>query len=155
MQRAFESLFPEFDQEERCEFFVEGNSSLDHPLEGWYEIKDFYCLEGDCDCRKVSIAIVDRQGKRRALISYGWESSTFYQQWGLDQKIAQMLTQGYLEPGQQQSEHADFFLNHFLFLKKEPEVVDWFKKRYHLFKKAIASKTTKKTAEIIPFTRKR
>ena len=112
------------------------------PLEGTYELIDCYCPDPTCHCQKVCVAIVDGQQhqKRYAMISYGWQSSHFYRKWGSDQQTIKMLTNGYLEPLEEQSKHADLFLRQFrLLAKSEPDFIKRFKKRYRLFKNEIST----------------
>lgn len=110
-------------------------------LNGLYDLVDLYCQEAGCDCRKVTIVVMDRQKRPRATIGYGWESPAFYRKWGLDPEGAWLLCRGYLDPLCYQSRHAELFLEAVLsMLRDAPESVDKFKRRYGMFKDAVSPK---------------
>ena len=78
-----------------------------------YELVDFYCSVGGCDCCKVSFRFLDDQGNSAVTISYGWKPLTYYIKWGIEKPIARLLTQGFIEPMEYQSSHASFLFNTF------------------------------------------
>src|SRR5215211_978244 len=49
---------------------------------GKYPIFEYYCTDDDCDCRQVYLHVMnDATLECEAIISFGWEPITFYQQW--------------------------------------------------------------------------
>jgi hypothetical protein len=48
--------------------------------DGEYSFIDTYCVDPECDCRKTMIQVI-HNGKLVSIINYGWESSTFYENW--------------------------------------------------------------------------
>jgi hypothetical protein len=48
--------------------------------DGEYSFIDTYCVDPECDCRKTMIQVM-HNGKLVSIINYGWESSTFYENW--------------------------------------------------------------------------
>jgi len=53
-----------------------------HPQlpDGEYSFIDTYCADPACDCRKTMIQVM-HNGNPVSIISYGWESATFYEKW--------------------------------------------------------------------------
>jgi len=48
--------------------------------DGEYSFIDTYCIDPECDCRKTMIQVI-HNGKLVAIINYGWESKTYYDNW--------------------------------------------------------------------------
>lgn len=133
--RSFESLFPKMVQDN--EFYVKIPFDMNSDSKRTYRIVDLYCPDAYCDCHKVTLLFCDRQMKVVSNVSYGWQPKKFYQNWGLDEKCAQKLTEGYLDVIAPYSEHPALFLKAFHEIKKDKEVIERFKRRYALFKEKI------------------
>ena len=58
-----------------------GLASLGLPTE--YFLREFYCTESGCDCRRVLVQFMpDGQLPQvAASINYGWEKAKFYKKW--------------------------------------------------------------------------
>ncbi len=48
--------------------------------DGEYSFIDTYCADPECDCRKTMIQVL-HNGKLVSIINYGWEPSSFYENW--------------------------------------------------------------------------
>ncbi len=48
--------------------------------DGEYSFIDTYCTDPGCDCRRTMIQVMHK-GKLVSVINYGWESTTFYENW--------------------------------------------------------------------------
>ena len=76
---------------------------------GKYGLTENYCTDRTCDCRKVMINVIEVKSPQQflATIGYGWESAEFYTQWmGDDERLGNMITGAYLEPGCAQSKYS-------------------------------------------------
>ena len=115
----FHSLFPELAQREvRC---VHIGPAPDPASESAlpadeYVYLEFYCDDLKCDCRRVFFQVIakNQPGKVFASISYGWEKESFYRKrmpWDPDD--AKGTVRGELDPINEQSEHAQTFLELF------------------------------------------
>lgn len=136
--RAFDEVFPEIAH--FGQFYLELSDVSPPDLNGRYRVVDLYCQAPSCNCHKVSLMFLDQHQKVCATVSYGWKSKTFYRKWGLDKDASQSLTDGFLDPWAQQSEHAPLFLKAFLFtLKRDHAFISGLKQRYSFFKEEMAS----------------
>lgn len=134
---AFDEVFPQIAEFDQC-YLELSDGSIAH-LNGAYRVVDLYCQAPTCNCHKVSLMFIDKHQKVWATVSYGWKSKTFYHKWGLDRNDTQSLVNGFLDPWEQQSEHAALFLQSFFTLKNNREFISRLKRRYSLFKEAMAS----------------
>ena len=115
----FHSLLPDVAQREvRCVHL--GTSQNPHaerklPADE-YAYLEYYCADLDCDCRRVLIQVIAKgqPGKVFASITYGWDKESFYRKrtpW--DPDFAKATVRGELDPLNEQSEHAEDFLELF------------------------------------------
>lgn len=108
----FYNCFPEIALEETNIFTVPENK--DKVPEGDYFLIENYCLDKTCDCCKVMINFVPKRNNSviLATIGYGWESSSFYEEWAFGEKdIASQMEGTHIEPGGIQSKYTRFFWN--------------------------------------------
>ena len=47
---------------------------------GQYGLIQMYCDDVRCDCRRV-VFHIEKDGKRHAIVGYGWEKYSFYRKW--------------------------------------------------------------------------
>ena len=129
-QIPFEVLFP--DQTEWPQYFLTLPEGLPPKMaEKTFKIFDLYCPVSSCECHKVSLAFVDPEGEAWATVSYGWRSTKFYRQWGLDLAGTKALKKGFLDPSAEQSDRGIYFLTYFQeVLKKDPLFISHIKERY-------------------------
>jgi hypothetical protein len=108
-------LLPEVAQREvRCVLLGPGEGSGPPPDE--YAYVELYCEDLACDCRRVVLQVIAKEqpGKVFATINFGWEKESFYQKrLGFDQDGARAVILGSLDPINEQSEFAEFFLETF------------------------------------------
>ncbi|MEO1271594.1 MAG: hypothetical protein AAFX99_26170, partial [Myxococcota bacterium] len=108
---------------------------------GDYGLAESYGDDPDCDCRRVSIAVVSRHDKATtwATISYGWEEPAFYNDQAKDGD-GNAIKGPALIPDEPQSEHADYLLEVFQQKVLNAHTIDQFKRHYRLFKDALPRK---------------
>ena len=113
-----------------------GLASLGLPTE--YFLREFYCTESGCDCRRVLVQFMpDGQLPQvAASINYGWEKAKFYKKWCCDPELGREMAGATLEPFAEQGPHADKFLLIFQELVKDHALVAAFRRHYQLVKKA-------------------
>ena len=113
-----------------------GFASLGLPTE--YFLREFYCTESGCDCRRVLVQFMpDGQLPQvAASINYGWEKAKFYKKWCCDPELGREMAGATLEPFAEQGPHADKFLLIFQELAKDHALVAVFRRHYQLVKKA-------------------
>ncbi len=97
----FDHIFPEIAADETRSLMVSGGSSQSKLPSDTYMLREFYCVERGCDCRRVILHVVGLdagRGKTLASISYGF-----------DRKGKEPGP--FLDPLNPQSKHADELLN--------------------------------------------
>jgi hypothetical protein len=107
---------------------------------GRHILREFYCTEPGCDCRRVMVQFVQdfKPSRVAASINYGWETAWFYTAWVRDRKVGREMAGATLEPFAEQGPHAEEFLKIFDRLIEDPQVVAAFRRHYALVKKTIA-----------------
>lgn len=144
-QEAFQEKFPELAETETLGVIISRQADIP---DGDYGFVEMYCNEHNCDCRKVSINVMDREGKTYAFINYGWESVDYYHKWGVDKKIAKKMASICFEMSFPRSKTANKFLNLFEdIVQSDPAYVKRIQTHYKLFKQKIDSKVTVKNSE--------
>lgn len=125
-----------------------------------YHIIESYCIDSTCDCQNVTLLVIGKHDQIKASIAYGWSSPSFYRNWGLDKETTELLTKGFLDYLSPQSKDAEILLEYVSQLLAEPEIKEYLKVRYDLFKKTINIKDTplkknfqQKSSNIIPFSK--
>jgi hypothetical protein len=98
----FDAVFPEVAERETRAFLVHDRDDL--PL-GTYLLREFYCHDPECDCRRVLLQVHHAEGNRiAASINYGFEQAKP----PFDDEPQIML-----DPLNPQSKHADALLGMF------------------------------------------
>jgi len=113
-----------------------GLAALGLPTE--YFLREFYCTESGCDCRRVLAQFMpDGQSPQvAASINYGWEKAKFYRKWSRDPELWREMAGATLEPLAEQGPHANLFLLIFKKIIEDPALVAAFRKHYKLVKEA-------------------
>ena len=113
---------------------VPGLASFGLPTK--YFLREFYCTESGCDCRRVLVQFVPTAKPPRvaATINYGWEKPKFYKKWSLDPEMWREMAGASLESFGEQGPHADKFLLIFKKLVEDPALVAVFRRHYRLVK---------------------
>ena len=103
---------------------------------GPYLLREFYCTEPDCDCRRLLVQFLPLHGPGEiaASINYGWEKARFYKQWSRDPDLWREMAGATLEPLAEQGPHARIFLEIFDHVIKNQSLVEHFRRHYRLVK---------------------
>jgi hypothetical protein len=132
----FDVVFPEIGLREYR--FCEVPSGAGFPG-GKFLMREHYCTEPDCDCRRVVVLFLPFDGPKgevAASITYGWERQKYYKKWTRDPdpKIARMMSIPHLERLGPQGPHAGFLLRVFEKAIQNREVVASFRRHYAMVK---------------------
>lgn len=104
---------------------------------GEYIFLPYYCTDPKCDCRRAMVRVLTSGStKPLAVISYGWESKTFYRKWGpfFSEEDLLKYKGPALEPFQPQGPHAEIWLAYFQQMLKDPEYARRYIDLYTKFK---------------------
>jgi hypothetical protein len=113
-----------------------------HPRlpDGDYRLFDAFCADPDCDCRVISIFVVEESRGVLALITFGWEPLEFYQEWmgadKVDDEIRELKGPALMSMAPQ-TELADALLELVAQRLEEQPYVDLLKRHYRQFKDAL------------------
>ena len=121
-----------------CE--VPGPSSLGPG--GKYLLREFYCTEQGCDCRRVLVQFLADATPSyvAASVNYGWEKPKFYRRWSRDPVLWREMAGATLESFAAQGPDAEGFLKIFNYMiTKDPKLVEVFRRHYALVKRTIAA----------------
>ncbi len=101
---AYYKRFPDFPETMSIE--VQPGSPILFP--GVFHFIEHYCSNPACDCRRVRIVVVEGGDLSKPLstMDWGFEMSDYYQQWTADEKSAEWLVAGFLDPDSPQSEYS-------------------------------------------------
>jgi hypothetical protein len=109
---------------------------------GRYVLREFYCTEHDCDCRRVLVQFFAWDNGLKpsilASVNFGWERARFYRKWSSDPEMWREMAGATLERFSEQGPQAGSFLILFKSLAKEPAFVDGFRRHYILVKDMVA-----------------
>ncbi len=99
-------------------------------------LREFYCTESGCDCRRVLVQFMpDGQWPQvAASVNYGWEKAKFYKKWSSDPELWREMAGATLEPFAEQGPHADKFLLIFKQIIEDRTLVAAFRRHYQLVK---------------------
>ncbi len=111
-----------------------GFAALGLPTE--YFLREYYCTDAGCDCRRVLVQFmpVDKSAQNAASINYGWEKAKFYKKWSSDPDLWREMAGATLEPFADQGPHADKFLLLFEKIIEDRRIVASFRRHYTLVK---------------------
>jgi len=106
---------------------------------GDYFLREFYCNELGCDCRRVLVQFmpVRGDGEVAASINFGWEKPKFYRKWSRDPDLWREMAGATLEPFAEQGSHSPHFLAIFEHCVKDPALVAVFRRHYLLVKQTL------------------
>ncbi len=127
--RPFHLLFPEIEYKETRTSFV--GSGWEKLLPGGYGFVEMYCVEPDCDCRRVIIKVVRHQPPDEvATINHAFDPL---------KPGDSMPSQTFLDPLHIQSPFASELLDLFLqMVKDDPAYEARIQRHYRMVKEAIA-----------------
>jgi hypothetical protein len=104
-----------------------------------YGYLEYYCIDKECDCRRVIIRVLGRHSGNKvwASISYGWEKPSFYHKGSPGMKNAADWSRPTLDPLNPQTAHSESFLAAFKQMIQDKAYVDRLKRHYKMFKKSV------------------
>lgn len=130
--QSFNSVFPYEDSIGYIHFEVP-EDNCDVAL----DLVDFYCTDPDCNCHKLTLKLMDQDQRVYATFSYGWKRPSFYSELGINPESIKLLTTGFLDSRDEQSQYASILLEPLLGLTKQPFFRSLISKRYSQLKKHV------------------
>ena len=103
---------------------------------GEYGFLEYYCTDGNCDCRRVIIRVFGQHSGDTvwATISYGWENAAFYRRWSPGTDNAAEWSRPTLDPINPQSKYAEDFRALFGQIIQDKAYVNRLKRHYKMFR---------------------
>lgn len=104
---------------------------------GKYALVEWYCEDPGCDCRRAFLQVVPygQSGPVLASINFGWESRAFYKRrMPYDPAAPREITEGSLDPINEQSPLAPAVLKLFQQIVTEGEIAAFLKRRHEMFR---------------------
>jgi hypothetical protein len=97
-----------------------------------YFLREFYCTESGCDCRRVLVQFLATEGAPgvAASINFGWEKAKYYRKWGSDPELWREMAGASLERFAEQGPHARRFLPVFNEIIQDRTLVAAFRRHY-------------------------
>jgi hypothetical protein len=109
---------------------------------GRFVLREFYCTERDCDCRRVLVQFFQSDAgfdsQILASVNYGWERPRFYRKWSNVPEMWREMARPTLEPFAEQGPDAASFLALFKDSIQKPGLVDGFRRHYAMVKHMLA-----------------
>jgi hypothetical protein len=134
----FEKYFPEIAERETREIIINRPSGT---LSGGYGLLEMYCIDPECDCRRVMFFIVsEKEESTVAVIGYGWENKAFYEKWygEKDNSVINALKGPSLNSASKQTKFAPELLEVIKnVVLKDNDYVQRLKKHYKIFKREL------------------
>lgn len=136
---AFDQICPDIARAELrvCEVKEPG---LGVPMDS-YVLREFYCTDSGCDCRRVLVQMMPLNGPAQVAVSvnYGWEKAKYYRKWSRDPELWREMAGATLEPFAEQGPHARQFLKVFQRIIQDRALVAAFRRHYRLTKEKVDS----------------
>jgi hypothetical protein len=137
---AFDQICPDIAGPERMECVV---STPDYRVPmGRYVLREFYCTELNCDCRRVLVQFfLSENGispQILASVNYGWEPPAYYRKWSKVPGLWREMARPTLEAFSEQGPDAEAFLALFKNAAKQPQFANGFRRHYALVKDMLA-----------------
>jgi hypothetical protein len=110
---------------------------------GKYLLREYYCTEPDCDCRRVVVAVTpfDQVEESVAVtVSFGWERQKYYKKWTRVPGMWRGMSGAILEPLAAQGPHAKRFLEIFKHAVQDHLLVAAFRRHYALVKEIVRAR---------------
>ena len=109
---------------------------------GRYVLREFYCTELDCDCRRVLVQFFGADNGIKppvlASVNFGWARPRFYRKWSSDPVMWREMAGATLERFSEQGPDAEAFLVFFKSSVNAPGFIDPFRRHYALVKDRVA-----------------
>lgn len=137
---SFHAYLPEVAEIETRNITLGSGYSGNLPY-GDYDLLEFYCIDPECDCRRVIFQVVSEQMMQvLVVVNFGWESRKFYEKWlgDKDKNVINGLKGPSLNTASLQSPYAYELLNIIRdVVLKDKDYVDRLKRHYGMFKDKI------------------
>ena len=106
---------------------------------GSYFLREFYCTENACDCRRVLVQFIrnDDSCPVAASINFGWKRAKYYRKWSRDPELWREMAGATLEPFAEQGPDAQRFLPIFKHIIQDAKLIAAFRRHYALVKKTV------------------
>ena len=137
---AFDQICPDVAGAEQLSCVV-STPTFRVPL-GPYVMREFYCTELKCDCRRVLVQFFRSDNGLRprvlAAVNFGWEPPAYYRKWSKVPGMWREMAGATLERLSEQGPDAKSFLALFKNSAQQPAFVDGFRRHYALVKDMLA-----------------
>jgi hypothetical protein len=138
--QPFDLICPDIARTEQLSCIVT-DPKFGMPL-GRYTLREFYCTEVGCDCRRVLVQFFRSENgvcsRVLASVNFGWERPRFYRKWSSVPEMWREMAGGTLEPFAEQGPNAASFLALFKDSVQNPALVDGFRRHYAMVKDKLA-----------------
>jgi len=136
----FDLICPEVARDEQLSVVVTAQG-FGVPL-GRYVLREFYCTELGCDCRRVLTQFFRSdnglQPELLAAVNFGWEKPRYYRKWSRDPELWREMAGATLESFSPQGPDAESFLALFKNSAANLAFVGRFQRHYALVKAMLA-----------------
>jgi hypothetical protein len=136
----FHDYFPALAEQETRSITIANGNPWSLPPDD-YGFMELFCDEPGCDCRRVFLLVLSRQGsKPMAVIAYGWEKLRFYKHWlrHLGPERAKGLKGPVLNEGSPQSKLAPSLLQLTEdVLLRDRDYLERLKRHYRMMRKVV------------------
>ena len=109
---------------------------------GRYVLREFYCTELGCDCRRVLVQFFWTDAgpgpEVLASVNFGWEKPRFYRKWSNDPELWREMAGATLEQFSEQGPNAECFLALFKDSARQRTFADPFRRHYAVVKDMLA-----------------
>jgi len=146
-KKSFFSIFPELADSELRNIILLNSDNPFLPNDT-YGFMEYYCCNPDCDCRMVTISVLNKDGDDFATILYGWETIDYYEEWGVPRKIAMEMVRPSLCRMTTQSRSAGYFLEQFTsMIDEDAKYKERLKRHYRLFRDKLPEENKPKLSD--------
>jgi hypothetical protein len=135
--KPFDVLYPEIARRET--HVCEAPKLLEWALPTKYFLREFYCTEEGCDCRRVLVRFLadSPRAEVAASVNFGWGKPAYYKKWSRLPDLWREMAGATLEPFAEQGPEAEMFLLIFEKIVQDPELVAAFRRHYALVKESL------------------
>jgi hypothetical protein len=150
----FSSFFDEFPKLIESEFrniFITDNGFYKHIPPGNYAFLEMYCVDANCDCRKVIIHVISADPfKTWAVLNYGWEPEAYYRAWwGKSHLLYRPMSGVTFDPPTKDPLKQEFLKIFEAILQSDTKYARRLEAHYSMFKEAMQKKRDNQGAKNI------
>jgi hypothetical protein len=135
----FDQLYPDVARAEMRVCDTPGFAEIG--LSTLHFLREFYCTDSDCDCRRVVVQFLPRDGPFHvaASINFGWEKEKYYRTWSRHTDLWREMAGATLDPLLEQGPKKALFLKAFKQIIEDRTLVAAFRRHYALVKAGLES----------------